>query len=352
MTGKTYLRLGIAAAMLPLALPLAGCGSTENPPAEITRATGERYTVQLAETGDWKDVSAEVSTVDQAQVLARIPGILTSLSVREGDLVRKGQVIGRIVDSQLGYQAGAYGAQAAAAQAQAAAAKADLERVQFLYDNGVYAKARLEQAKAVADVAQAQVHAARQQQGAVNAVAGQGAVIAPASGRVLMADIPAGAPVAPGMPIATITAGATVLKLELPETLAAQVHPGSRVLAQLPGAGGISEDSGTITRLYPSVMGGQVRADVEIAGLDGSLIGRRISAKVEGGSRKALLVPVEYVTTAYGLDTVWVVGKDGSAASVPVQTAPSTEQGKVEILSGLSAGDILVKQTATKQAAK
>ena len=305
MTGKTYLRLGIAAAMLPLALPLAGCGSTENPPAEITRATGERYTVQLAETGDWKDVSAEVSTVDQAQVLARIPGILTSLSVREGDLVRKGQVIGRIVDSQLGYQAGAYGAQAAAAQAQAAAAKADLERVQFLYDNGVYAKARLEQAKAVADVAQAQVHAARQQQGAVNAVAGQGAVIAPASGRVLMADIPAGAPVAPGMPIATITAGATVLKLELPETLAAQVHPGSR-----------------------------------------------ISAKVEGGSRKALLVPVEYVTTAYGLDTVWVVGKDGSAASVPVQTAPSTEQGKVEILSGLSAGDILVKQTATKQAAK
>lgn len=349
MMGKTYLRLGIAAALLALALPLASCGSSESEPAEDTKASGERFTVQLADTGDWKDVSAEVSTVDQAQVLARIPGILTSLSVREGDLVRKGQVIGRIVDSQLGYQAGAYGAQAAAAQAQAAAAKAELDRVQFLYDNGVYAKARLEQAKAVADAAQAQVSAARQQQGAVNAVAGQGAVVAPASGRVLMADIPAGAPVAPGMAIATITAGATVLKLELPESLAAQVRPGSRVLAQMPGAG---EVTGTITKLYPAVMGGQVRADVEIAGLDSSLIGRRISAKVEGGSRKALLVPADYVTTAYGLDSVWVVGKDGSAASVPVQTAPSTEQGKVEILSGLSAGDILVKQTVTKQAAK
>ncbi|HTN15098.1 MAG TPA: efflux RND transporter periplasmic adaptor subunit [Sphingomonadaceae bacterium] len=344
MTGKTYLRLGIAAALLPLVLPLAGCGSSDSEPTAVaTKAAGERFTVQLADTGEWKDVSAAVSTVDQAQVLARIPGILTSLSVREGDLVRRGQVIGRIVDSQLGYQAGAYGAQAAAAQAQAAAAKAELDRVQFLYDNGVYAKARLEQAKAMADAAQAQVSAARQQQGAVNAVAGQGAVVAPASGRVLMADIPAGSPVAPGMAIATITAGATVLKLELPESLAAQVHPGSRVLAQMPGAG---DATGTIVKLYPAVMGGQVRADVEIAGLDGSLIGRRISAKVEAGSRKALLVPADYVTTAYGLDTVWVVGKDGSAAIVPVQTAPSTEQGKVEILSGLSAGDILVKQAA------
>ena len=43
-------------------------------------------------------------------------------AVREGDLVGKGQVIGRIVDNQLGYQAGAYGAQAAAAQAQVAQA--------------------------------------------------------------------------------------------------------------------------------------------------------------------------------------------------------------------------------------
>ncbi|WP_336978103.1 efflux RND transporter periplasmic adaptor subunit [Altererythrobacter fulvus] len=341
MIGKTHLRLGIAAALL--ALPLAGCGSSESEPAQVQKAEGERFTVQLADTGDWKDVSAEISTVDQAQVLARIPGILTSLSVKEGDLVRKGQVIGRIVDSQLGYQAGAFGAQAAAAQAQAAAAKAELERVQFLYDNGVYAKARLDQARAAADAAQAQVSAARQQQGAVNAVAGQGAVVAPASGRVLLADVPAGSPVAPGMPIAVITAGAIVLKLELPESLAAQVHPGSRVLAQMPGAADVT---GTIVKLYPAVMGGKVRADVEIAGLDGSLIGRRISAKVEAGSRKALLVPADYVTTAYGLDTVWAVGKDGSAASVPVQTAPSTEKGKVEILSGLSAGDVIVKQAA------
>ena len=52
-------------------------------------------------------------------------GILTTLTVREGDTVAKGQVIGRIVDSQLGFQAGAYGAQAAVAQAQARAHAGD-----------------------------------------------------------------------------------------------------------------------------------------------------------------------------------------------------------------------------------
>lgn len=330
------------AAAMALPLTAAACGGgADTDSAQVETVDGERLTVRMVDTADWKDVSAQISTEDEAQVLARIPGILTSITVKEGDLVRRGQVIGRVVDSQLGYQAGAYGAQAAAAQAQAVAAKAELDRVQFLYDNGVYAKARLDQAKAAANAAQAQVDAARQQQSSVNAVAGQGALIAPASGRVLMANIPAGAPVAPGMTIATITAGAPVLRLELPESLAANVAAGTRVMASMPGQGDVA---GSIVKVYPMVAGGQVRADATIPGMDTSLIGRRIPARVEGGKRKALLVPTDYVVTAYGLDTVWVATKGGAAASVPVQTAPSGEPGKTEILSGLAAGDVIVKR--------
>ncbi len=317
---------GIAAAMLPLAVGACG-GNGEAAGEAPVKAEGARFTVQLADTPDWKDVSAEIATVDQAQVLARIPGILTSLTVKEGDLVSKGQVIGRIVDSQLGYQE-------AAMRAQAVQAKAELDRAQFLYDNGVYSKARLEQAQAAADAAKAQ-------QNAVRAVSGQGALLAPASGRVLTADVPAGSPVAPGMPILTITAGATVLKLELPESLAATVQRGSQVTADMPGVG---DGKGRITKLYPAVKGGQVRADAVLPGLDNALIGRRIAAQVAAGERKAMLVPESYVTTAYGIDTVVVVDEDGAAASVPVQTAPNGEEGMLEVLSGLSAGDVLVKK--------
>ncbi len=325
---------GIAAIGLLLALPLAGCSSGEETAAVQKAPAGQRLVLAATDAAAWQDVAAEIATVDQAQVLARIPGILTSLSVREGDLVRKGQVIGRIVDSQLGYQSGAYGAQAAAAQAQAAQAAAELERVRFLHQNGVYAKARLEQAQAAASAAQAQVRAARAQQAAVGAVAGQGAVVAPTDGRVLRADVPAGSPVAPGMPIAVITAGPTIVRLTMPESLADKVHPGAQVMAD--------GRAGRVVKVYPAITAGQVIADVDMPGIDNSTIGRRVAAKVETGTRKALLVPASYVISRYGIDYVTVLAKDGSAAQVPVQTAPTAEAGKIELISGVGAGDTLI----------
>ena len=325
-----HFRIAVAAALLPLSLAACG-GASDSADVGAVKADGPKLTLSLAKSADWKDVSAEIATVDQAQVLARIPGILTSLTVKEGDLVRRGQVIGRIVDSQLGYQAAAH-------QAQVTQAKAELDRTKFLYDNGVYSKARLEAAQAAADSAQAQ-------HDAVIAVSGQGTVVAPASGRVLTADIPPGSAVAPGMAIATITAGPTILKLELPESLADKVHPGSPVTAEMPGG---SMVSGTVAKVYPAVIGGQVRADANVLGLDNALIGRRVSAHVEAGQREALLVPEEYVTTAFGIDTVWVADKAGNVTSVPVQTAPSAEEGKLEILSGVGPGDVLVRQAAQK----
>ncbi|MEZ5696110.1 MAG: efflux RND transporter periplasmic adaptor subunit [Sphingomonadaceae bacterium] len=330
---------------IALALALAACGSDAAPEGAGTKQAADptELTVAQVSVERWTSVSAEVSTVDQAQVLARIPGILTSLSVKEGDYVQKGQAIGRIVDSQLGYQSGAYGAQAAAAAAQAAQAQAELSRTKYLYENGVYAKARLEQAQAAASAAQAQVRAAQAQQQAVNAVAGQGVLYAPASGRVLMADVPAGSAVAPGMPIAMITSGPVVVKLELPESLVGKVHAGSDVRVTT-DAGEIL--TGTIQRLYPSVAGGQVRADASVAGIDTSLIGRRLAAEVASGSEKGLVIPADYVVTRYGVDYVMIRPKGGKPASMPVQTAPAGETGKVEILSGVNAGDVIVKPSA------
>ncbi|MDE8654038.1 efflux RND transporter periplasmic adaptor subunit [Novosphingobium album (ex Liu et al. 2023)] len=323
------------------AAALAACGGDADKAREARPAAGPALVVRPVSAPRWTSVSAEVATVDQAQVLARIPGILTALSVKAGDTVEKGQAIGRIVDSQLGYQSGAYGAQAAAAQAQAAQAQAELARARYLYQNGVYAKARLEQAQAMASAAQAQVSAARQQQQAVNAVAGQGAVIAPASGRVLAADIPAGSPVAPGMVIATITSGPVIVRLDMPESLADKVHPGAAVVAQ--GVDGTpGESRGTVMRVYPAVNAGQVRADVMMSGIDSRLIGRRVAARVESGTRTALLVPQGYVSTRYGIDYVTLRGRDGALSAVPVQTAPADLADRVEILSGVAAGDRLV----------
>jgi RND family efflux transporter MFP subunit len=309
------MRKALVLAMV-FALPLSACGEKKAEQVVAAKApSGPRLAVALSEAPDWQSVSAEVTSQDQAQVMARGAGVLSSLTIRAGDNVRRGQVIGRISDT-LGGGASA----SAAASAQAGLARADLERVRYLYQNGVYAKARLDQAEAMAQ--------------ASGASAAQ-SLVAPASGRVLRADVPAGAAVAPGMVVAVVTSGPVLLRLELPEALASRVQSGARV--QVEGMAG----EGTVTRIYPAVNVGQVSADVAMAGLDARLIGRRMAAKLAAGTHKAILVPRTFIATRYGLDYATLIAKDGGATQVPVQTAPAAD-GKLEVLSGLKAGDTLV----------
>lgn len=323
------------------ALTLTACGGSA--PSEEKAAAlpaGERLTVALVETTDMKAVGAEITTRDQAQALARIPGTLVSLSVRAGDMVTKGQRIGSIVDSRLGYETSAAGAQVAAAQAEAARARGELARVQDLDHHNVYAKARLDQSVAMARAADAQVAAARAQQNASASVAGQGAVLAPATGRVLRADIPAGSVVAPGMSIATVTAGPPVLRLDLPELLADAVHVGARITVtkeDLPDG----SRQGQISQVYPAIAGGRVQVDATVPGLTTQLVGRRVGVMIEVGQRRALMVPRRFISTRYGIDYVDVITSDRRISAVAVQTAPTGELDTLEILGGIAAGDTL-----------
>lgn len=330
-------------------LALSACGGE---PAREQRSgslpAGETLRLTQSDIADMKAVGAEIATRDQAEALARIPGTLTSLSVRAGDMVGKGQRIGMIVDARLGYETSAYGSQVAAAQAEAARANGDLARIQDLYNNGVYAKARLDQAVAAAKAANAMVAAAQAQRGASASVAGQGAVLAPASGRVLRADIPAGSVVAPGMSIATVTAGPPILRLMLPESAAGAVHTGSRVLLTDTNYSGVRE--GVVVQVYPGVSGGQVRVDATLPGLTTDFVGRRVSASVSVGTRKGLVVPRRFVITNYGIDQVQIVGSDKALSTVSVQVAPTDDPERLEILSGVAAGDTLFAPPASAKA--
>lgn len=335
------------ALILAGALALAACGGGDegensSAAASATAPKGERLRVTPTTLDEVKEVGATITTRDQADARVRIPGVLTVLRVQEGDYVRKGQLIGSVVDTRLAQEAAAFGSQAAAAGAQAAQARGELGRTEFLYRNGVYAKARLEAAQAAARAADAQVAAARAQQRAVQAVAGQGAIIAPATGRVLRADVPAGSAVSPGMSVATITAGPPVLRIELPDSLAGQVRVGTPVTVTGLAAGdAVGAPAGQVTQVYPAVTAGRITADVTVPGLGTQLVGRQVTARLAIGSRQALAVPRKFVTTRFGTDQVTIIGPDRQALTVPVQTAPLPD-GRVEILSGVNPGDVLV----------
>ncbi len=350
----------IAASLMALCLAtLSACDSAEK--TEVAPTSGEAIpantrllTVTEKDIADWRDFGGEITATDMAEARTRIGGTLVRLNVTEGTSVRKGQVIGQVVDSRLGYESGAYASQAAAADAQGAAAsaglaaaEAELKRTRYLVQNGVYAPAALDQAEANARAARAQVNAAgaqasaaRSQAGAVSAVAGQGAVLAPASGIVVRADVPAGSAVGPGTPVATITSGAIIVRIRLPESVAGAVREGSPVeVAEL--ATGGEPVKGAISRIYPLVTAGQFEADVALPGLSGNLIGRRLTVRVMVGQRKAVVIPSNFVITRYGLNYVRVKGPDGRAVEVPVQLG-RTMGDEVEILSGIKSGDGLL----------
>lgn len=339
------------ALILASALALAACSGSEDSENDLTAATtavlrGERLLVRPTTIDEVKEVGATITTRDQAEARVRIAGILANLEVREGDYVRKGQLIGRVVDTRLAQEAAAFGSQAAAAGAQAAQARGELGRTEFLYRNGVYAKARLEAAQATARAADAQVAAARAQQRAVQAVASQGAIVAPATGRVLRADVTAGSAVSPGMSVATITAGPPVLRIELPDSLAGQVRVGTPVtVTGLAAANAAGAPVGRVSQVYPAVTAGRITADVAVPGIGTQLVGRQVTARLAIGSRQAIALPRKFISSRFGTDQVTIIGPDRQALTVPVQTAPLPD-GRVEILSGVNPGDILVAGTS------
>lgn len=322
-------------------LLLAACGGDGKPQATTARvATGERLTVQAAEIKQSKPLAGEITTRKQAEALARIPGILVELNVHEGDEVRKGQLIGRIVETRLAFETSAFDAQIAAAVAQAENARVELERIKFLYDRGFYARSRLDQGQAAFRSAQAQVQAARSQRAASAALVAEGAILAPSSGRVLRADVPQGSAVTAGVSVATITSGPPVLRLDVPESLASQLHPGASIVVQ--DQSELNGRTGTVVQVYPAISGGRIRADAEVPGLTADFVGRRVSVLLDVGSRVAITLPKRFVSNRFGIDYVELAAKDGSATAVPVQTAPTSDPEQVEIISGVSDGDVLV----------
>ena len=332
-----------------LALALGACHAAESPKAPSSAPpAGERFLVREQSAPDFKPVAATITSRNQAEARARIGGVLTALYVKEGDVVRRGQLIGRVVDQRLGFETRAYEAQTAAAQAESVRAEADYGRIKDLYDHGVYAKAKLDQSEASAKAAAAAVNAARAQRAASAEAAAQGSILAPADGRVLHADVPAGSVVTPGQSVATVSAGQAVIRIEIPEADARALAPGQTVKL-------VSEDLGSgsvgaaVVQVYPDVTAGRVTADLAApAGLRRDLVGQRVRAEVQIGTRAALLVPRRFIVTRYGMDYARVLARDGSASDVPVQAAPGPTPGDVEILSGLSSGDVLVRAGASR----
>lgn len=327
------------------AAALSACGKPQEAAPAPERAIEGQLVVQERMAPDYKTVSAVLTSRDVGDARARIGGTLTRLLVREGDEVRRGQLVAVISDQRLALEAQAGAAGVAAAEAAAERARADEARYRVLFERGFLSQARMDQITAETRAADAQLRAARSQRGALSELNAQGRVLAPADGRVTRAPIPQGAVVMPGEVVVAIATGARVLRLELPEGQARFLSEGQsiRILSAEDGATPVTA---RVRQVYPAIEHGLVTADLDASALPGEFVGARVRVLIPAGERAAIIVPSRYVVTRFGVDYVRLVREGGAVIDAPVQRGASIPTDDVpdgiEILSGLVAGDVIL----------
>lgn len=172
----------------------------------------------------------------------------------------------------------------------------------------------------------------------------EGAVLAPSNGRVLKVNVTKGTNVQAGDVVATLTAEAYILRMQLPERHARYIHEGQNVLVGHRGLASTALQAasetrtGRIRQVYPEMQQGRVVADIEVEGLGNYFVGERVAVYVSTGTRRTFVVPPELLFQRYGVTYARLKG----IGDVVVQVGQSVEGG-VEVLSGLKDGDILVQ---------
>jgi RND family efflux transporter MFP subunit len=311
-------------------------------------AQAAEFLVQPVTVTVMKSVFGQVRSRDILPARARIGGTIVEIAVEEGDEVKAGDVIATVVDPKLALQLDALDARIKAVSAQLDNARTNLSRAEELFSRGTIAKSRLDELRTQADVLANDMNAVRAERSVIVQQSEEGAVEAPASGRILRVPVSQGSVILPGETVASIAGGGYFLRLSLPERHAGGISEGDPVIV---GQRGLVPDEtaatslkGRVAKVYPEIEDGRVLADVEVEGLGDFFVGERTLVSIPIGSREVLAVPPEAIVTRHGLDYVAILQ---DAAPVEVAVIPgesfATDSGpRTEVLTGLNAGDRVV----------
>ncbi|MBS0643466.1 MAG: efflux RND transporter periplasmic adaptor subunit [Acetobacteraceae bacterium] len=324
--------------LLLLAALAAGVGSAR---AETA------FTVKKSEITDQKAVFATVESPNVVPARSRIGGTIASLSVKQGDLVTPGQVIAVVGDEKLLLQIKSLDAQIAGLQATLAQAQTDVARAETLAKQGAGTRVSLDQARTAVEVAGAALRARTAERALAQQNLDEGQVLAPVPGRVLTVPLTPGTVVLNGDVLATVGEQPFKLRLRVPERHAVTLKTGDTIRIAPDQLGAKDGVEGRIALIYPKIEDGRVVADATVSDVGSYFVGDRILVWINADARPGYVIPAPFVHTRFGLDYVTLQRPDGSRIEVPVQRgdarpAPGIPDG-LEILSGVGAGDVLVK---------
>jgi HlyD family secretion protein len=369
-----------------------------NTPFPVILASVARGTVAGAVT-----YTGSVAPFNEEDIYPRVMGRIVEMSVYPGDRVKKGQILARLDDVELGSRVREAEAMLATSQAnqlqmeadllaarqgvvqmerELAMAQADAEyqqsvaaRDELLYTKGAVsrqdadssramgtgakakveaAQAKVEQSRAMETSAQKKLEAAatmialgQAQLRTAQVVRGYVDIVAPNDGQVVKRMVSPGVLVEPGMAILKVTQVDKVrLQANVGERDLGSIKVGAPVTVTTSGSGG-APIVASVSSVFPYVDPGGRTAVVEavIVNADSRLVpGQYVQMQLTTGVHEgALSVPRGAVIRLGSKATVWVRKGEDRVAPVEVTTGLENED-QVEILSGLAGDERVVVQ--------
>jgi membrane fusion protein, multidrug efflux system len=330
---------------------LAACGREADQKAgqaaeETPLAVGQEslYRVEVAHLSSGPAISGSLEPVREATVRAEVAGPVRAAAVEEGQAVAAGAVLGRIDDS--GLRDALLSAESAvrSADQQLTVARRNAERADALVAGGAIPEREAESARWNVTNAQAQLADARSRLTLAREQLGKTIVHAPFAGVVSKRHVTVGDTVQPGSDLFTIVDPTRMrLAAQVPAERLAELQVGTRVdftIAGLP-----ARHQGVIERINPVVDPStrQVEIHVSLPNDAGRLVGGLYAeGRVAAAARDVLAVPTTAIDRGTGAAGVLRVA-GGKVERVPVELGMTDEESeKVEVKSGLAAGDLLL----------
>jgi RND family efflux transporter MFP subunit len=312
------------------------------PPVTLQFAPIDLAQVEAKSLGRWLPVSGAVQPSRSAVVKAKVAGEVRALTVREGEVVTAGQVIGRIDTADL--EARLIERQGALESARAQLALAEKTRAtnqtllkqnfisQNAFDNS---ESSFNVARGGAKSAEAQVQIAR------NALK-DAVLTAPLSGIVAKRHVQAGEKVNFDTPVVTVVdLGTLELNAMVPAVDVPELRLGMPVDLSIDGFGE-RRFSGRVERINPATEPG-TRAIVVYVGIpnvDGTLKGGMFATGriALAAAPPVPTLPAGAVRTEAGQSFVWTIDDGRLVRRVVVTGRRDEEAGRVEIKTALPAG--------------
>ena len=284
--------------------------------------------------------SGSIASSRQTTIAARILARIDAVTVAAGDFVQRGELLVRLDARDLEARLAAAREALRAARARFELARREQQRVERLFERNVASVEDLDKARAAANVAEAALKGAEQRVADARVALSDAEIHSPVTGRVVDRLAEAGDMAAPGTPLLRVY-DPSVLRLEAPvrESLAVTLRVGQALRAQIDAIGETLD--GRIGEIVPFAEPGartllvkvQLPEDPRLfAGMFGRL-------EIPAGETVRLLVPATAVTQIGQLRFATAVDTEGRLERRWVTTGPPRDDDRVEILSGLAAGE-------------